>query len=143
MKNDYLIVHKSVIPSYFSKVIDVRHMIEHHDMTVSLACNKMGISRSTYYKYKDFLFYPTESLGRRAIIGCYLQDEAGVLSNLINYVANIKANIITIHQEAPIHGVAYVVITVNIEAISDQVDEMIICMKGLRGVKMINLIAME
>ncbi|MDD4212193.1 MAG: ACT domain-containing protein [Bacilli bacterium] len=143
MKNDYLIVHKSILPSNFSSIIEARDMIEHHEMNVSFACKKVGISRSTYYKYKDYVFAPTFLAGRRAIIGCHLQDEAGILSNIINYLASIDANIITIHQETPLHEVAYVVISMNIDSISHSMDDIINQMKGLRGVKMVTLIAIE
>ncbi len=143
MKHDYLIVHESILPSYYALVIQARQLIEQQGMSTSGACKQMGISRSTYYKYKDYVFYPHQASGRRAILGFNLRDEAGVLSHLMAYVASINANIMTIHQETPLHGVAYVTLTLDVKEITSSIDEMMTMMKGLHGVDLVNLIAIE
>ena len=59
MKGKYLIVDKSILPDYFEKVIEVRNLLRDGKFqNVSEAVKEVGISRSTYYKYKDFIFLP-------------------------------------------------------------------------------------
>ena len=54
--NEYYIVHKSILPTYFDQVIKTREQINNKKISVSDACKANGISRSTYYKYKDYIF---------------------------------------------------------------------------------------
>ena len=52
MLENYLIIHKSILPEYYSKVLEVRHLMESGKVRdVSQAVKDVGISRSTYYKY--------------------------------------------------------------------------------------------
>ena len=53
--NEYLIVHKSILPEYFDQVIAARELIVERDYSVTEACKLNNISRSTYYKYKDYI----------------------------------------------------------------------------------------
>ena len=61
MKCDYLIVHEKVLPDYFEKVVAARELLRRGKIReVSEAARTVGISRSTYYKYKDYVFMPSE-----------------------------------------------------------------------------------
>ena len=54
MLDNYLIIHKSILPDYYDKVLEVRRLLESGTVReVSQAVKQVGISRSTYYKYKD------------------------------------------------------------------------------------------
>ena len=51
MLDQYLIIHKSILPEYYEKVIEARRLIETGKIKdVSQAVREVGISRSTYYK---------------------------------------------------------------------------------------------
>ena len=54
--NDYYIIHKSILPTYYEDIIKTRELINDLKISVSDACKANGISRSTYYKYKDYIF---------------------------------------------------------------------------------------
>ena len=70
MKSDFLIVHKKILPVYYEKVLEARQMVESGAARdVSAAVRAVGISRSTYYKYKDFIYSPDSGdVGRKAVI---------------------------------------------------------------------------
>ena len=56
MKSDFLIVHKKILPDYLDKVIEARKLLENKECsTVKEAVKQVGISRNTYYKYKDYV----------------------------------------------------------------------------------------
>ena len=84
MLDNYLIVHKSVLPDYFEKVVEARRMIESGKAPdVSSAVKMAGISRSTFYKYKDFILEPSAmSEGRKAVLSVMLVHETGVISGM-------------------------------------------------------------
>ena len=60
---EYYIVHRSLLPDYYENVIMARDMVENEGHSVSHACAAAGISRSTFYKYKDFVFHPSKEYG--------------------------------------------------------------------------------
>lgn len=64
--SEYLIVHKSILPPYFEQVIAARELINNQKINICDACKMQSISRSTYYKYKDFIFRPTIDSGNKA-----------------------------------------------------------------------------
>ena len=57
MEHKYLLVDKSILPDYYEKVIEARAILASGKVKdVSEAVKTVGISRSTYYKYKDYIF---------------------------------------------------------------------------------------
>ena len=88
MKN-YLIVSKNILPDVYERVIEARNLINSGSVkSISEAVKAVGISRSTYYKYKDYVFSPDEnSIGRKAVVSMMLKHEKGVLSNVLYYLS--------------------------------------------------------
>ena len=143
MKNDFLIVHKSILPENLDAVIEARILIQDYNKSVSDASKEVGISRSTFYKYKDYVFSPQQELGKKAIIGMKLDDLKGVLSNTLNYIANHNCNILAINQEMPINNTAFVTLTIDVIGLEVSYDEFLTKIRDLNGVKTAELIAIE
>ena len=62
MNNEYLIVHRSVLPECFTRVLAAQELLRTGAVKeVSEAARLAGISRSTFYKYKDYIFTPNEN----------------------------------------------------------------------------------
>lgn len=141
--NDYLIVHKSILPDYFESVVKARDMILEEQESVSNACRRVNISRSTYYKYKDYVFVPSSQYGKRVIMQFTVDNEHGILSSILNCVACQSGNIIAIHQETPIRNRAYVTITIDIMEMDISMNELIEKLKQLKGVINVELVAVE
>ena len=68
MQNEFLIVHKDVLPPYYAKVAKAVYLMEHETKSVSDVCKELDISRSTFYKYKDKVFELSGDFGRKAIL---------------------------------------------------------------------------
>lgn len=120
MLEDYLIVHKSILPPYFETVLKARELFESKKVdNISQAVKQAGISRSTYYKYKDYIYrasYQTE--GRKAVISMMLTHETGTLSNVLSVFSESGASILTMTQSLPINGKANVTITIDTSEMS-------------------------
>lgn len=125
--DNYFIVHKSVLPEFFEKVVKARRLIENGtEKDVSSAVKAVGISRSTYYKYKDFILEPSVvGDGRRAVISVMLSHEPGTLSELLHKISEAGGSIITINQSVPIHGKAEVNISLDVTGISGNLDSFV------------------
>lgn len=145
MSKDYLIIHKKVLPEYFLKVIEVNQaMKEKKYPNISEAVKAAGISRSTYYKYKDYVFLPEESkITRKAILSVDLTHHAGSLSAVLDILKNNKISILTISQSLPVNEIANVIISIDITDIKISMSELIKELKALRQVKEAKLITFE
>ena len=143
MESNLLLVHKSILPKNYLQVIETRELIEKNNLSVTLACKQIGISRNTYYKYKDFVFRPNIERNRKAILSFRVLDNVGVLSNILQTISNCHGNVITINQEQPLQGVAFIFITINVNDISITMDELVIELKKIDGLKAVNILAYE
>ena len=145
MKGKYLIVDKSILPDYFEKVIEVRNLLRDGKFqNVSEAVKEAGISRSTYYKYKDFIFSPSDSnIGRKALISIMLEDKKGALSEILNFFYSLECNIITINQNIPINEVASIIISMDISDTKIPIEEILTALKNISYVVSARLVALE
>ena len=145
MLENYLIIHKSILPDYFEKVLQVRRLMESGKVReVSQAVKQVGISRSTYYKYKDKILEPSQvTIGRKAVLSLQLSHEAGVLSKVLTCLSACKANILTITQSLPIRDQASVLISLDISGIEKPIDTMLSALETSDGVEKVRLVAVE
>ena len=145
MEEKYLIVDKSIVPDYFEKVIEVRNLLrEGKFQNVSEAVKFVGISRSTYYKYKDYIFQPSDnSIGKKALLSIMVKDKKGVLSGILNLLYSIDCNILTINQNIPINGTASVTISIDLSDSGIPIEDIIICICDIENVITANLLTLE
>lgn len=145
MKGKYLIVDKTILPDYFEKVIEARNLLRDGKFqNVSEAVKEVGISRSTYYKYKDFIFSPSDNnIGKKVLLSIMLEDKKGALSEILNFLYSIDCNIITINQNIPINEVASVIISMDISETKLSIEDIIIALKNIKFVISTKLIAVE
>jgi len=145
MQSNYLIVDKRILPDYYEKVVEARAMLRDGRVKeVSEAVKLVGISRSTYYKYKDYIFAPSNDTAcKKAVFAMMLSHEQGILSEVLNRLSALGANILTITQSLPIHGHANVVISLDMTNMQLATDEIVSSLTALRGVRSAKLIAIE
>ena len=145
MKNKYLLVDTKVLPDIFEKVIQVKDLInvkKAHD--ISEAVKIVGISRSTYYKYKDYVFSVSESMrSNKVAIYLLLDHKAGTLSSILDKMAENHANILTINQDIPINNTANVSITFDTYNLKIKLEQLLEDIKDTENVIKADLIAME
>lgn len=145
MLGDYLIVEKSALPDYFLKVVEARRLLESGACAqVSDAARAVGISRSTYYKYKDKVLEPSQlTVGRKASLMLTLNHQAGMLSRVLAAVSACRANILTITQSLPIHGKATIMLSIDLSQLTGSLDALISTLDAIEGVEHARLLAIE
>ena len=145
INNKYLLVDKEILPSYYEKVIEARSLLSSGKAKdVSEAAKSVGISRSTYYKYKDYVFATNSDVdGRKAIISFTLAHKPGILSEVLGALSERGANILTITQNLPVNSKAHVVLTLDVSALNQDVATMIKDINSIIGVSGTKLIAVE
>jgi chorismate mutase len=104
----------------------------------------VGISRSSFYKYKDdILPFHENERGKIVTLVIQLYDEPGLLSNVLQAINKYKTNILTIHQSVPINGIASLTMSMDMLHTIDQVDEMVETIEKVDGIHYVKIIARE
>lgn len=143
--SDYYIVDKRVMPEVFIKVVEAKELFDKGIVSsVQEAVEKAGVSRSAYYKYKDHVSaLSSNTRGSIAIIAFNLEDKAGLLSLVLNIMADNGANVLTINQTIPINNVANVTITIDTSNMIIGVKSLMENISKIHGVLTIKIIARE
>ena len=141
----YFVVKQKALPEVPLKVAEAKRIIEsERASSVQEATERVGISRSSFYKYKDDIFpFHDNAEGTTITLTFQMDDEPGLLSDLLKIVAEYGANILTIHQSIPINGVASLSISIQILSSECDLSGMIERMEAQKGVHYVKIIAKE
>ena len=143
MKDEYFLINKKALPEYFELVLKAKEDLEINNGKVSEACLKYNISRSTFYKYKDYIFRPMNNSTNKVKLGINTKDEKGILSQILSVIAKNNCNVLSLNQDMPIHSDAYITITIDKKELSTDLDELINDIKMINGINAVDLIAFE
>lgn len=138
----YYMVREDILPESILKTALAKEMLANGEAeNIIEAVDRLGMARSTFYKYKDgvFSFFNADTLNI-INISLLLQNMSGVLSGVLNCIASLKANVLTINQNLPLHGVAYVTLAVSIDEMIVSVDELLNELEKREGVKTVEII---
>ncbi len=138
----FYIVKKDILPEAILKTAKVKELLARGDaLTVNEAVEKIGISRSAFYKYRDGIF-PFYQASKEKIItvSLILEHRTGVLSDVLNTVAQMKGNVLTINQGIPLQGVAHVTLSVDTFEVMGDVEELVQKLLSMDGVKKVEII---
>ena len=104
-EDKFYIVNEKSLPEIFKKVIEVKENIElGNAKDISEAIKLVGISRSTYYKYKDDVFpMGLDMQSKKVTLIILMTHKSGTLSKVLDCIAFYKGNILTINQDIPIN----------------------------------------
>lgn len=141
----YFVLKQKAVPEVLLKVVQAKRLIEsERAMTVQEATDRVGISRSSFYKYKDDIFpFYDNAKGRTITLVLQMDDERGLLSDILHIVAVYKANILTIHQSIPVNNVASLTLSVEVRPDTGNISRMVEEMEEQRGIHYVKIIARE
>ena len=144
-KSRYFVVKQKAVPEVLLKVVEAKRLLEsERALTVQEATDKVGISRSSFYKYKDdILPFYDNTKGKTITLVIQMDDVQGLLSDLLHVVAEYKANILTIHQSIPVNGVATLTLSVEVRKDTANVSSMIEKMELMSGIHYVKILARE
>ncbi len=132
----YLLVDERIAPEIFKKVLEAKKYIATGKAKNSSEAVKLAnISRSAFYKYKDSVM-EYNSCAANNIITLYMtmEDVPGVLSSVINHLAEYSANILTINQNIPSDGVAAVTISIRMTDVTLEEEQLMERLRALHGI---------
>ncbi len=140
---EVILVDAEVLPDVFIKVLTSKRLIESGEVkTVNEACEKTGISRSAYYKYKDHVFDLNQMQGVLTIMAVVV-DLKGILSEMLRIISSVNCSVLTINQSVPTDGIANVHITLKTDLMKTSVDKLITELTKVAGVRSVKILAKQ
>lgn len=138
----YYLVQENILPEAIKKTIKVKEILRKGQAkTINEAVERMDLSRSAFYKYKDYVrpFYDT-SVGKIATISVSMDNEPGMLSHILAVIADSYASILTINQNIPLEGVATVSIAFETKDMEGTLQDLLETMEKLEGVLKVSIL---
>ena len=141
----YFVVRQKAVPVVLLKVVEAKRLLESEKvLTVQEAVDAVGISRSSFYKYKDDIFqFHDNAQGTTITLTFQMDDEPGLLSDVLKIIAEYRANILTIHQSIPINGIASLSLSIQILQTTGDISSMVMRLEEQRGVRHVKILAKE
>ena len=144
-KTTYFVLKEKAVPEVLLKVMEAKRLIDSGKVdSVQDATDMVGISRSSFYKYKDDIFpFHDNERGKTITLVIQLNDEPGLLSNVLQAIAKFKTNILTIHQSVPVNGIASLTLSIDVFNTLDKVDELVAAIESVDGIHYVKILARE
>ena len=141
----YYAVSGDILPDVLEQVMQARILLQSGKAKrISEAVKMVGISRGTYYKYKDAVFsFNAEQSNRKAIISMILRNEKGTLSKVLSLVSVKQVNVLAINQTIPINGIANVALTLDISDLEISIQSLVSLIEAMPMVEKADLVAVE
>lgn len=141
----YFVLKKKAVPEVLLKVVEAKRLLDSERAeSVQEATELVGISRSSFYKYKDDIFpFHDNAKGKTITMVIQMDDEPGLLSLVLKIIAEYHANILTIHQSIPVNGVASLTFSVEVLPSTGDVSEMVESIEHQTGIHYLKILARE
>ncbi|WP_093688737.1 MULTISPECIES: ACT domain-containing protein [Sporomusaceae] len=141
-KSAFYLVREEILPEAIKKTIKVKELLKRGEAkTINEAVEKMGLSRSAYYKYKDFVFPFYEASKEKIVtIALLLEHKPGVLSRVLNTIAGDRGSVLTINQGIPLQGVANATISIETADLAVDLEALLDKLRMVEGVKRLELL---
>ena len=144
-KTSFFVLREKAVPEVLLKVVEAKRLLDSgRAESVQDATDAVGISRSSFYKYKDDIFpYHENAKGKTITMVIQLDDEPGLLSVVLKTIAEFHANILTIHQSVPVNGIASLTLSIDIFPATGDVTDMQSQIQSVQGIHYAKIIARE
>lgn len=138
----YFLIQEDILPEAIKKTIRVKEILKRGEAkTINEAVAKLDLSRSAYYKYKDFVFpFYEVTQGKIVTFMLMMSHRAGTLSQVLSYIAAHDASVVTINQGIPMQGVANVSISVETKDMQNSLEELVEDLKKVNGISRVEVI---
>ncbi|MBS4912774.1 MAG: ACT domain-containing protein [Veillonella sp.] len=141
-KDKFYLVQEDILPEAIKKTIKVKEILKLGEAkTINEAVERMDLSRSAYYKYKDYVFPFYEiAQGKIVSITISMSNESGMLSNILRAIAESNGSILTINQDIPLQGIANVTIAFETKDLSGSLEDLLDHIRSIRGILKVEIL---
>ena len=139
--NNFILVSSKVLPPVFGGVLLAKQLLaDGRAANATQAVKMAGISRSAFYKYRDFVYEYRAGDADSVDLSVLLSDKAGVLSALTTVLYTYGVNIITVNQSMPIDGTASASLTVRTDNLKLPINDLLEKLRKTDGIISVKII---
>ncbi|MED1917186.1 ACT domain-containing protein [Brevibacillus sp. DP1.3A] len=133
----FYLIRSDILPESIAKTIEAKKMLESGEVdTVNEAVERVGLSRSAFYKYKDGVFPFNAMMSEKIMTFTFSLDHmSGYLSKVLTYVADQGGNVLTINQTIPLQGIATISMSVDMANLRVSSTEFLDSLQLIPGVR--------
>ena len=144
-KTSFFVLKEKAVPEVLLKVVEAKRLLDCGKIkSVEDATEAVGISRSSFYKYKDDIFpFHENEKGKTVTMVIQLDDEPGILSLVLKTIADFHANVLTIHQSIPVNGIASLSLSIDVFPATGDVEVMKDSIESIQGIHYAKILARE
>lgn len=141
-KDKFYLVQEDILPEAIKKTIKVKEILKLGEAkTINEAVERMDLSRSAYYKYKDYVFPFYEiAQGKIVSITVSMSNDPGMLSSILRAIADSNGSILTINQDISLQGIANVTIAFETKDLSTSLEECLDNIRSIRGILKVEIL---
>ena len=141
-QDKYYLVQEDILPEAIKKTIKVKEILKMGEVkTINEAVEKMDLSISAYYKYKDYVFPFFEiAQGKIVSITISMMNDPGMLSAILNSVADHNGSILTINQDIPLQGIANCTISFETKNLIGSLEGLLDSIRTIQGVIKVDIL---
>ena len=138
-------IRERAVPEVLLKVVEAKRLLEAGQVnSVQEAAEKVGISRSSFYKYKDDIsIFHKKDTGKLTTVILQVDDGPGIFLGVLNAIAEYQINILNIHQGISINGVANLMLVLEAPADSEYIPRIVENISRREGVHYVKILAKE
>jgi chorismate mutase len=138
----FYLVREEILPEAIKKTIKVKELLKQGEVkTINEAVERMGLSRSAYYKYKDYVFPFYEASQEKIVtLALLLEHKQGVLSHVLNTIAGDHGSVLTINQGIPLQGVANASVSIETADLDVDLEALLDKLRMIEGVKRLEIL---
>ena len=142
-KSKYYVVKENALPEVLLRVVEAKRLLDsERNISIQEATERAGLSRSSFYKYKDDIFpFHETAKGRTITFIVQMDDAPGFLSQILAVIAKFRANILTIHQSVPVGSVATITLSTEVQDGTEDVSRMIGEIETLKHVRYVKIVS--
>lgn len=141
-RNGFFLVKEEILPEAIKKTIKVKEMLKRGEArTINEAVDAVDLSRSAYYKYKEYVFpFYEASRDKIVTISFLLEHRNGVLSQLLNIISQANGSVLTINQGIPLQGVANATVSFETATLNMDLEALIDELRMATGVRKLEIL---
>ena len=141
-RNGFFLVREEILPEAIKKTIKVKEMLKRGEArTINEAVDAVDLSRSAYYKYKEYVFpFYEASRDKIVTISFLLEHRNGVLSQLLNIISQAEGSVLTINQGIPLQGVANATVSFETATLNMDLEALIDELRMATGVRKLEIL---
>lgn len=134
------IITLKAMPKVLVKVLNAKNLIENENFSITNATKKIGISRTTYYKYANEV-YSFNDIAKTDIIRLEILnvDRVGILSKITNKISNNKFNIIEISQNNPVNDMTKINVSIIKTNSTCNISKLVEEIKNIKFIKKVTI----